>query len=387
LIASGEADRLQQRHAAYFHAFALAVEPHLLEREQLVYLARLDHELDNIRAAARWYLDHSLAEKGLQLQVALVHFWWFRGRVSESDLWIERFLALSDTGERTASRAVALSWAGRRAAVRGDRESFRRLSAEAIALAWEVGDRPALAETLLRYGYFVEYKMARRPLEESLAIWRELGHRWKITECLAFLGHISAAEGNAPRARTDIEESLSIARGIGERHMTAVSLEFLGELEMTVDPAKAFSYLAESRALYRELGDRMGVASIEYLVGCLDWLGARYESAQDHFRACLRLSSDWSWMLRIVQCLEGLALVAIGRGENERSLRLAAAIAQRRTVAYERSQLLNQTGDLERGLEQARTSLGKAAADAIWAEGQAMTLEQATAYALGEDGD
>jgi non-specific serine/threonine protein kinase len=384
LIASGEADWLQQRHAAYFHTFALDAEPHLLAREQLTYLARLDRELDNLRAVLRWYLDNSLAQEGLRLQLGLVYFWWFRGLVTESHLWIERFLALPGA-ERTASRAVALSWAGRRVAQRGDRDGFRRLSAEAIALAREVSDRPALAETLLRYGYFVEHKMGRRPLEESLAIWRELGNRWKVAECLAFLGHIAAAERNLPRARADIEESLSIARGIGERHMTAVALEFLGELEMTVDPVKAFSCLTESQVLYHELGDRLGVASIEYLLGRLDYFGARYASAREHFRVCLRMSSAWAWMLRIAQCLEGLTVVAIERGEADRALRLAAASAYHRSVAYERSQLLSHMADLERGLEQARTSLGKAAADTIWAEGQAMTLEQAIAYALEDD--
>ena len=38
-------------------------------------------------------------------------------------------------------------------------------------------------------------------------------------------------------------------------------------------------------------------------------------------------------------------------------------------------------------LEQARQTLGEAGYAAAWAAGQAMTLEQAVAYALEEDGD
>jgi hypothetical protein len=386
LIAAGELETLLERHATYYHDLALAAEAHLLAREQLIYLARLDRELDNLRASLRWYLEHNLVQDGLRLQLGLVHFWWFRGRVSELHLWFDRFLALPAAAERTALRAIAMGWAGHGAAMRGDQREFQSLSEEAIALAREIGDRQALAETLMRYAISLDSRAARQPLEESLAIWRELGDRWNVAGCLAGLGRAAWAAGNQQDARLCLHESLAIARGFGERHQTAFALEVLGDLESAENPKDALSYLTESQTLYREQGDLMGGASIELFLGRLHWLNGRAAPAQDHFRACLRLSRDWSWLVRITQSIEGLALVALDRGQPERALRLAGSGARLRQLANQSPLPSDLAVELRHRLESARGPLGNATADAIWAEGQAMTLEQAVAYALEPNG-
>jgi tetratricopeptide (TPR) repeat protein len=387
LIAAGEMETLRERHATYYRDLALAAEPHLLGSEQLIYLARLDCELDNLRAALRWYLDHTRVQDGLRFQLGLVHFWWFRGRVTELHLWFDRFLALPAAAERTALRAIALGWAGHGAVMRGEQRAFQSLSEEAIALAREIGDRPALAETLFRYAVSLEPRAARQLFEDSLAIWRELGDRWQVAGCLAGLGRVARAAGDLKEARLYLHESLAIARGLGERHQTAFALEVLGDLESAENPTEALFYLTESQTLNRELGDLMGVASIEFFLGRLDWLNGHAAPAQDHFRACLRQSRDLSWMVRIIQSIEGLALVAIDQGQPERALRLGGAGACLRQVANQQRWPSDLVDELRHRLEPPRGPLGNDVADANWAEGQAMTLDQAVTHALEEAED
>jgi hypothetical protein len=88
-------------------------------------------------------------------------------------------------------------------------------------------------------------------------------------------------------------------------------------------------------------------------------------------------------MQRITQSLDGLAMVAAGQGQPERVLCLAGASARLRDgTSAEPSQI--EQAELESVLAPIRHELGEAAVAAAWAEGQAMTLEEAIEYALEE---
>ncbi len=169
----------------------------------------------------------------------------------------------------------------------------------------------------------------------------------------------------------------------GDRHGIAYALEVLGLVTSAETDAQARAYLEESLALYHELGDLAGVASDENLLGRLDRLSGRYVSARDHYHASLHLTKDWAWIGRITESLDGLAMVAAGLGHPARAMRLAGASAHLREAAASRSSPAEQA-ELERALEPIRQT-GDPAMFAAWDEGQAMTVEQAVAYAMSED--
>ena len=123
----------------------------------------------------------------------------------------------------------------------------------------------------------------------------------------------------------------------------------------------------------------------------MDWLAVvAYEqgasaAARGHWREALRLRRAAGDRAQSADSLEGFAGLAVIDGDPVRALRLAgAAAAVRRAIGLRVG--TPERARLARWLAPARDALGPAAAAAV-AEGEAMLLEQAVAYALAETPD
>jgi hypothetical protein len=150
--------------------------------------------------------------------------------------------------------------------------------------------------------------------------------------------------------------------------------------------AGARRLLAAALAGYRELGDRMGMASVQVLLGRLALRGGAAAAARERFAEGLRTAQAVGYLRPAVEGLEGLAAVAAAQGQAERALHLAGAAATLWAAAEKRPPQAD-AAELARSLAPARTALGTAGAAQAWAAGQSMTLEQAVADALADAPD
>jgi len=106
LAARGDEEESRRRHAGYYLALAEAAEPELTGPTQGMWLERLEHEGDNLRAALRWTRESGEIETGLRLAGALWRFWYTRGYQREGRGWLEGLLALAATGPGAPSKAA-----------------------------------------------------------------------------------------------------------------------------------------------------------------------------------------------------------------------------------------------------------------------------------------
>ncbi len=137
----------------------------------------------------------------------------------------------------------------------------------------------------------------------------------------------------------------------------------------------------ESLALMLETGD---TAMVSYMVRPLAKVMLQqgdYQRAAELFRESLRLSHETGFRWVTVECLVGLAGVSTADGNYDRAARLFGAAAALREAIGDRLAPQEQA-DYDRRLAFTRKGLGDASFAAAWAEGQAMTLEQAIEYAL-----
>jgi hypothetical protein len=74
--------------------------------EQAIWLARLDEEHNNLRAALQWWLSQDEIMLGLRLAIALRPFWYMHGHLSEGRRWFEQFLAVAAAQETSLPASV-----------------------------------------------------------------------------------------------------------------------------------------------------------------------------------------------------------------------------------------------------------------------------------------
>jgi predicted ATPase/class 3 adenylate cyclase/Tfp pilus assembly protein PilF len=387
LAEAGEAEPVRRQHAGYFLALAVAAEPHLTGAEQVTWLGRLTAEHDNLRAALRWTQERGQGEMGMRLAGALWRFWMVRGHVREG---YERLAALLATGppSETAPRAKALLGAGVLVHYQGEQTTAEQLLAESLAAYRALGDRRGSANALTGLGIVAHAlgdDAAARPLhEESLAILRELGDRHGVAVALNNLGQVLTARGDYAAARASYEESLALRRDSGDALGIATALMNLGWLDyLQGDYGAARGRHEESLAISRRVGGRLRVAQSLINLANLARERGEYATARAMYQESLTILTELDNRLDLAEALEGVAALAAVQTEPARAVRLGGAAAALRERIHAPLDPIGQAR-LDSSLAPARQAQGADGGAAAWAEGRAMTLEQAVAYALSD---
>jgi tetratricopeptide (TPR) repeat protein len=263
---------------------------------------------------------------------------------------------------------------------------------ESLKIFRELGDKEGIGWALLDLGRTeahlrADYAAARPFIEESLKIFREVGAKRPGAISLRALGFIALNQDDYVTARSLLEESLKIFRELRDRLEIGYTLGNMGMVALSqADPHAARLLLEESLRIFQELGSKGGTAWALYVLGKTARLLGDNEQAMVFHRKALTLRGEVGDKKGIITCLEGLAGIACGCRQSARAVRLfGAAEALRRVIHVPlppSEHLANErdVSTLEAQLEE------KAFADA-WAEGQAMTPEQAIEYALSDEAD
>lgn len=362
LVEANEAREYRQRHLTFFLILAQDAALHLHGEGQVVGLAQLEAEHDNLRTALEWSAGEHRPE-ALRLAGSLRWFWNMRGYLHEGRARLEELLSRMEwTGERTA-RATALQGAGLMAFYQGDfvaaparfaessalwrelgddrkfAEAMSWLGAsseysqripileEALALAREAGDPWVLAVALWHLGanifrFHGEPEKPRMLMQESAALFRKCGDRWGVNRPLNTLAWIARREGDPAAARALGEEALRNARRIGDKWASATSLSSLADLAFgDRDLARASDLWQESARLFGQVGDRPGEAQVLLSLGRMALHQDQYLIAEMHLRKACELAREVEVARIQARALGMLGTVAQRTGDPARALR------------------------------------------------------------------
>ena len=353
-VAAGRWDGLRERHAMLFTALAEESAEQVMGSSKRAVLDRLAEEHDNMRAAIGWALETDAAETALRLGAALWRFWQMRGYLPEGRAQLDRVLALEHGREHPLNRAAALDAAAGVAYWLADAESSRALYTEEIELRRELGDRRALADTLYSISFTWSIigdekdrkaDAARSYVTEALEIYRELGDDSGIGRCEWALANIAYGTGDTEEAFDHGRRSLEVFERIDDRFMIGWASYTLGLGHVT--------------------RVRDGIGTPDDLV-----------DARRRFREALEIFAEAQDVSGYTLVLDGFAVLAYREGDLERAARLSGAVAHLERTSGTGLNLWNRE---VLGFDPDGLRADNAAA---WAEGEAMTTEEAVAYAL-----
>ncbi len=389
LATSGEESSVRRAHAAYCLVLAEEGNPELSPEDRAVWLARCDVEIDNFRSALDWLFENRELEWGFRLSMALFRFWEMREHVVEGRARLESILQLAGDSH-TKDRAKVAHFIGALAATQGDFGAAQSFLQQSLSIYEALGDQWGISVSLNALAVAErdsgEYDAAQRNFERSLSCWRALGDRLSIARCLHNLANVARTRGDYSRAQVALHEATSIFEELGDRSGTAWSLNQHGDIAREQGNLNVARELYErALSVFRKVGDGWGTARSLTDLGYIYCEQGNYNAALRAYREALETFNDLGHRRGMARALEGSACLAAARGDAVRSLKLAGAAQHVRhliSAPLPQAEQLNLDRHLSRAWEAITQSEGREA----WAQGAAMSLQDAVEYCLEQTG-
>jgi predicted ATPase/class 3 adenylate cyclase len=380
LVEAGEAAAVAAAHCAHFLAAAEQAAAYLTGPEQGRWLARLDADQDNLRRAAGYAAgDPDGTTTVLRLGTALDRYWAARSRQQEA------FALLGPALQRPEARADPALFA-------------------------------AALVTASLTGQCIDVAAARQLADQAVQVARQLGDERLLSGALAALCAAHCWAGEPETGRPFGQESVELARHLGDDVLLGDSLlKYL----LTIDPARSLPLYPEAFACTERSGDQLINEFLHNNAGCAALDAGDIPAARAHLEAAAHGAQQLGDQDPVVMVNLGAVLRAEGDPEGARSMFEAALRVNRRNgnnwaMAYDiyglaclagdagdwdlaavlhgaAQALLDRTGvawsksdarDRQNSLGQARAHLGDEQMERAYAQGTALSLEQALELSL-----
>ncbi|MBM2623271.1 winged helix-turn-helix domain-containing protein [Actinoplanes sp. LDG1-06] len=306
LAEAGEFEPQRLALAGWLLAAAAEADPHLRGADQMLWLARLGEEHDNLHASVRAAIEAGDRATAAAFVARLGWYWWLSGHRSEGSVLAAEVSTMPGEAEREDIALVHTYAAinGLEGGLPVDRvQKEFRLAHEASAgvdpthpalrlipplsvmfedptgpeagfrLVEPLFDDPDpwlravskmfVAQLRLNFGQSAE--VAEAELREALDGFREIGERWGIGFALSSLGDLAAARGDFAQAVVWQREAIALVRDVGIREdLPQMEVKLAHQLWLAGENSEARAVLKQARAAAEEVNLPEVLASVAY---------------------------------------------------------------------------------------------------------------------------
>ncbi|HZC28140.1 MAG TPA: tetratricopeptide repeat protein, partial [Gaiellaceae bacterium] len=296
---------------------------------------------ENFRTAMAWLLEHRGADS-LLLVLRLWRAWFGRGQLDEAERWVQAAL---EAGHDAPPRARAMMQG-----ILGEFPRFRGEHERAIELK-----------------------------EAALCAARKIGDQRNVKALLCDMADSFAAIGELERADELAAEALAIEEGAGDPRQSR-ALATAAELAMLrndyTEALRRYEQILEIIRPYQE----EETSSYVWVMGCLGECFRKIGHEQNAiaaFREGIRAALDSRILTWLHYVLQGVAALAEPTEPHRGAVTLAASEATRSSMG-----LADDVGEYPKIEFALRARLGPSDFDAAYADGAALSIDEAAAYAL-----
>jgi tetratricopeptide (TPR) repeat protein len=283
----GELEATAQRHARYFAEFAGREGSKWLKISDLEFVANIEEEIDNVRAALEWTLEQNNDPVlGAHIAANLGGFW-FTQYYHEGLHWLEAAQS-SVTFEAQPALSLGIAVHRMRSYAQVNLKETLRVAEEALRLADSVDEGVAVVRLFFFYGTALiaacRFGEAERAFAKALDLARRVDP-FRVQYCLWGLARLNRKRGNAASAKEfalQMAEAHESAQLPGDRNRWIILSE--RALNECADgrPAAAIESCREALRATNETNDVLGGVQSEYLLGAL----LLKSGLEDEARAC-----------------------------------------------------------------------------------------------------
>lgn len=378
---------LHQGHCSYYANLARSEwDSGVFGPQAVMWLQRINEEHDNLRIALAWALEHpENAPAAIAMLTPLTWFWYRYGYLHEGHDWTQRALAATDGYGDTPMRALALIGRAYLALWSGDLFLAVQHAREAVEMCERLHFDVGLSMAKLGYGVALinrgKDKEAYPHLVDAAELFDQQNHTINKGISLVHLANVSLGLGDPNDSIKWLDTAMPYMKESGDLWCMAFALNNYGEVARTLgDYEKAEQYYRHTEKLYEQADARGDQARLVHTFAYIAMHKGNLDEAQALFEESLNAFRKLGNHRGIAECLAGLAGLAAERGKYNWAVPLLGA-AESQLTAFGGAWWPADRVEIDRSQKRMRSAL-QDEFDALWAQGQAMDVDEAIAYAV-----
>jgi predicted ATPase/DNA-binding CsgD family transcriptional regulator len=326
-----------EAHALFYAQFMHDRWEHLKGKDQIQALEEIEKDIENVRAAWRYFLDQKNSRQLLKFIYAfwLVH--WIRGwNLAGSQLFAEAVSALEgeQDDESKALRALAMANQAYFISWLGLMDKGLELTQEALHVLVQLDIYPS-GLVIAYSGRLINLYFARR-YEEQVVLTQVLmdaasrtGDQWLIAYSMWAFNLSLFIKRDFSRAREIAEKNLQMVTEIGDEISATLPLISLGHAAFGLgDYEKAKEHYSHCLELSRKTGFHYSMQTSSKYLGKVNLILGNLDEANRYILECLAATNEVGFVRDVINLLADYAGLLAARGKLVEAVELLALVLE-----------------------------------------------------------